>query len=59
MTSKPEDISRKFLFKKTTRFEGVVNYKIIREIHHKIQANASTIQSDIGSGQCGLLSLEM
>ena len=38
---------------------GVVDYKIIRKIHRKIQANASTIQSELGGGQNGLLGLEM
>ena len=59
MTSKPEDIRRKFPFKKITKCEGVINYKIIREIHRKIQANASTIQSELGGGQHGLLGLAM
>ena len=59
MTSKPEDIRSKFLFKKITEYEGVIDYKIIREIHRKIQANASTIQSKLGGGQHGLLGLVM
>ena len=36
---------------------GVIDYKIIREINRKIQENASTIQSELGGGQHGLLSL--
>ena len=59
MTSKPEDIHSKFPLKKITKYEGVVNYKIIREIHHKIQENASTIQSELGWGKHGLLGLAM
>ena len=59
MTSKPDDIRRKFPFKKITKCEGVIDYKIIREIHRKIQANASTIQSELGGGQHGLLGLAM
>ena len=59
MTSKPEDIHSKSPFKKITKWEGVINYKIIREIHRKIQANASTIQSELGEGQHGLLGLAM
>ena len=42
-----------------TKYEGVVDYKIIREIHRKVQANASTIQSELGRGQNGLLGLAM
>ena len=57
MTSKPEDIRRKLFFKKITKCEGVIDYKIIREIHRKIQANASTIQSELGGGQHGLLGM--
>ena len=59
MTSKPEDICSKFPFKKITKCEGVIDYKIIRKIHRKIQSNASTIQSELGGGQHGLLGLEM
>ena len=59
MTSKPEDICSKFPFNKITKCEGVIDYKIIHEIHRKIQANASTIQSELGGGQNGLLGLEM
>ena len=59
MTSKPEDINSKSPFKKITKCEGVINYKIIREIHRKIQANVSTIHSELGGGQHGLLGLEM
>ena len=43
MTSKPEYIYRKFLFKKIVKLEGVVDYKIIFKIHRKIQSNAFTI----------------
>ena len=57
MTSKPEDIRSKSPFKKITKFEGVIDYKIIREIHRKTQANASTIQSELGGGQNGILGL--
>ena len=59
MTSKTEDIRSKFLFKKITKFEGVVDYKIIREIYSKIQANLSTIQSELGGLQHGLLGMVM
>ena len=59
MNSKPKDISSKFPFNKITNFKGVINYKIIRKIQRKIQANAPTIQSEIGGGQNGLLSLEI
>ena len=59
MTSKREDICRKFPFKKITKCEEVIDYKIIREIHCKIQANASTIQSELVGGQHGLLGMEM
>ena len=45
MTSKLEDIRSKFPLKKITKCEGVIDYKIIRKIHRKIQANVSTIQS--------------
>ena len=38
---------------------GVINYKIIREIHRKIQANASIIHSELGGGQHGILRLAM
>ena len=43
MTSKPEEIINKFLDTKITNFKGVTDYKIIREIHRKIQANSLTI----------------
>ena len=59
MTSKPEDIRSKSPFKKITKCERVIDYKIIREIHRKIQANASTIQSELGGGQHGILGLIM
>ena len=59
MTSKPEDIRRKPPFKKITKYEGVIEYKIIREIHRKIQANASNIQLELGGGQHGLIGLAM
>ena len=59
MTSKPKDIHSKLPFKKITKCVGVIDYKIIHEIHRKIQANASTIQSKLEGGQHGLLGLEM
>ena len=59
MTSKPEHIRSKLPFKKITQCEGVIDYKIIREIHRKIQANVSTIQSELGEGQHDLPGLEM
>ena len=59
MDSKPEDIHSKSPFKKITKCEGAINYKIIRKIHCKIQANASTIQSELGGGQHGLLRMAM
>ena len=59
MTYKPDDIHSKSPFKKITKCEGVIDYKIIRRIHRKIQANASTIQSELGGGQHGLLGLAM
>ena len=45
MTSKPKDIRSKYPFNKITKYEGVINYKIIHKIHQKIQVNASTRQS--------------
>ena len=33
LTSKPEDIFSKLPFKKITICEGIINYKIIREIY--------------------------
>ena len=59
MTSKPEDIRSKSPFKKITKCEGVINYKIIHEIHLKIKANASTIQSELGGGKHVLLRMEI
>ena len=59
MTSKPEEICSKFPVKKITKFEGVVDYKIIREVHRRIQENVSTIQSELGRGQYGILGLVM
>ena len=59
MTSKPEDICSKFPLKKITKCERVIVYKIIREIHRKIQANASTIKSELGRGQHVILGLAM
>ena len=59
MMCKPEDICSKFPFKKITKCEGVIDYKIIREIHRKIQSNASTIQSEFGGGQHGFLGMVM
>ena len=57
MTSKPEDICSKLPFKKITKCEGVVDYKIIPKIHLRIQSNESTIQSELGGVQHGLLGL--
>ena len=59
MIYKPEDVCSKLPFKKITKCEGVIDYKIIREIHRKIQANALTIQSELGGGQHGILGLAM
>ena len=59
MTSKPEDICSKLSFKKITKCEGVINYKTIREIHHKIQVNASSVQAELGGGKHGLLGMAM
>ena len=59
MTSKPEDIHSKSPFKKIIKCEGVIDYKIICKIHLKIQANASTIQSELGWVQHDLLGLAM
>ena len=59
MTSKHEYICSKFPFKKITKCEEVTDYKIIRKIHRKIQANVSTIQSELGVEQRDLLSMEM
>ena len=59
MPSKLEDILSKSPLKKIAKYEGVIDYKIIREIHRKIQANTSTIQSELGGGQYGLLGMEM
>ena len=59
MTFKPEDVCSKFPVKKITKCWGFIDYKIIHEIHRKIQANASTVQSELGGGNHGLLGLEM
>ena len=59
MTSKTEDICSKFPFKKITKCGEVIEYKIIRKIHRKNQANVSTIQSELGMGQHGLLGMAM
>ena len=59
MNIKPENIHSKSPFKKTTKCEGVIYYKIIREIHRRIQANASTIQLELRGGQHGLLGMAM
>ena len=59
MASQPGDIHRKLPFRKIEKYEGFINYKIIREIHRKIQANASTIHSELGWVQHGLLRLAM
>ena len=47
MIYKPEDICSKPP-PQLKKCEGVIDYKIIRKIHHKIQANASTILSELG-----------
>ena len=59
MTSKPKYIRSKLPFNKITKFEEVIDYKIIREIHRKIQAKMSTIQSELDGGKHGLLGLEI
>ena len=59
MISKPEYIHSKYPFNKITKYEGVIDFKIIREIHRKIQANVSTIHSELGGGQHGLLGMAM
>ena len=59
MTPKPEDICSRSPFKKITKCEETIDYKIIREIHLKTQANVSTIQSELGGGQHGILRMEM
>ena len=59
ITSKPKYIHTKSPFKKITKYEGVIDYKIISEIYLKIQANASTIQSELGGGLYDLLGLAM
>ena len=59
MTPKPEYIFRKHPFKKRTKCEGVIDYKIIRRIHREIQAKKSTIQSEPGGGKYGLLIMEI
>ena len=57
MTSKLEGICIKFTFNKIKTFEEVIDYKTIYDIHHKIQANASTIQSKLVRRQHGILKL--
>ena len=59
MTSKPEDIRSKYPLKKIKKCEGVVDHNIICIIYLNIQANMSTIQSELGRGQHGILGLEM
>ena len=59
MTSKPEYIRSKLPFKKITKCEGFIDYNIIREIDRKIQANAPTLQSELGGVHPGILGLEM
>ena len=59
MTYKLEDIRNKYPANKITKYEGVINYKIIHKIHQKIQVNASTIWSELGGGQHGLLGMAM
>ena len=59
MTSKPEDIRIKSPLNKITNYEGFIDYIIIRKIHRKNQANVSTIQSESGGEQHGILGLAM
>ena len=59
ITSKPEDICSKSPFKIIKKFEGFIDYKIIRKIHHKIQINASIIHSELGGRQHGILGLKI
>ena len=59
MTSKPEYIRRKPPFKKITKCEEVIDCKIIREILRNIQANMSTIQSELDGLQHGLREMAM
>ena len=57
MTSNLEDIRSKLPFKNEKNSEGIIDYKVICEIHRKIQENTSTVQSEIGRGQHGILNL--
>ena len=50
MNYESKDTHSKFPFKKITKFEGVIDYNIIRKIYNKIQANLSTIQSKTRKG---------
>ena len=59
MNSKTKGICTKYPFKNITKFEGVIDYNIIREMNHKIQAKISTIQSEICGRHHGLLGIEM
>ena len=55
MNFKPEDISSKYPFKKN----WIIDYETIRKTYRKIQANTSTIQSELGGGQHSLFGMEM
>ena len=57
--SKYEDIYSKSTINKITKYEGFIDYKIIHKIHCKIQANTSTIQSELGGGNHGLIRMKM
>ena len=59
MNSKPQDICCNPPFKKTSKYEGVIDLKSIREIYRKIQANASNIYSELGRGHHGILGISM
>ena len=48
------DIIRKLPLKRIKTFEGVIEQNTIDKIHHKVQANVSTIQSKLDGGQSGL-----
>ena len=47
------DIIRKLPLKRIKTFEGVIEQNTIDKIHHKVQANVSTIQSKLDGGQSG------
>ena len=59
MTSKLENICSELPFKTITKYEGVIDYKIVHKIHRKIQENVSNIQLYLGGGHHGILSLEI